>query len=225
MRDEYVADLLRARPKGPHNSRVSYTTTTEYDYRKHKDITTPIPSDEQWGYTDEQLFGIGFTDRDDVQKYVLERWFPGKATYQLGRKKATVTRRVNRLWERLEDVIRRVTRTGGTGIYHVRTGYYKGANDFGHIFATSPEEAKRFANMFFSYLLQQDERVKVEFVRFGTPHEVIILNAQHHQDSLRRIKGWESEITTIKEKIETQMTRLETLTMIEQQQLSAESVS
>lgn len=229
MRDKYIDDLLRARPQGPNHpqQKITYvkdevsrdwcSKDCEYKYKYEL-----IPSHPMWGYTAEQIFSIGLMDKDSVDQYVRERWFDGKGSYSLGRKKATVTRRVNRLWERLEDVIRKVKREGGVGIYNVRNGYYRDDGEFGNIYATSPEEAQRFADMFFGYL-SGDKRLRVEFVRFGTPPEVISLNAKTIQDGASRIQQYESKIEQLQKMIDDQRMRIETLSMIESQQLSAES--
>jgi len=229
MIDRYVDDLLRARPQGPNHPHEKITYEKEKtgdrwckkDY-EYKDVFELIPSHPTWGYTPEQIFSIGLMEREDVDRYVRKRWFDNKSTYQLGRKKATATRRINRIWARMEDVIRRVKREGGVGIYNVRGGYYRGDGEFGNIYATSPEEAKRFAEMFFGYLLTDGNRVRVEFVRFGTPPEVIALNAQTMQRAADNISSWEEDIIKLKKKIEQKKMRIETLSMIEAQQLAAE---
>jgi len=228
MKDKYVDDLLRARPQGPNHPQQKITYVKEKSGEKwcdtsyvYKDTYDIIPSHPTWGYTSEQIFSIGLMDRDDVDRYVRERWFGGKGSYSLGRKKATVTRRVNRIWARLEDVIRKVRREGGVGIYNVRNGYYRDDGEFGNIYATSPEEAQRFADMFFGYL-SGDKRLKVEFVRFGTPPEVISLNAKTIQNGAAKIQQFESKIEQLQKWINDQRMRIETLSMIESQQLSAE---
>ena len=228
MKDKYVDDLLRARPQGPNHpqQKITYKKVTSgekwcdtsYVYKNTYEL---IPSHPTWGYTYEQIFSIGLMDRDDVDRYVRERWFGGKGSYSLGRKKATVTRRVNRIWARLEDIIRKVKREGGVGIYNVRNGYYRDDGEFGNIYATSPEEAQRFADMFFGYL-SGDKRLKVEFVRFGTPPEVISLNAKTIQNGAAKIQQFESKIEQLQKWINDQRMRIETLSMIESQQLSAE---
>jgi hypothetical protein len=229
MIDRYVDDLLRARPQGPNHPYTKITYEQERtgerwckkDY-EYKDVFELIPSHPTWGYTQEQIFSIGLMERDDVDTYVRKRWFGGKGSYSLGRKKATATRRINRIWGRMDDVIRKVKREGGTGIYNVRAGYYSGDGEFGNIYATSPEEAKRFAEMFFGYLLIDNNRIRVEFVRYGTPPEVIALNAQTMQRASDSISSWEEDIIKLKKRIEQKKMRIETLSMIEAQQLAVE---
>ena len=228
MKDKYIDDLLRARPQGPNHPQQKITYVKEvtgekwcekkYEYKNTYEI---IPSHPTWGYTAEQIFSIGLMNRDDVDEYVRNRWFDGKSVWQLGRKKATVTRRINRIWSRLDDVIRKVKRDGGVGIYNVRNGYYREDGEFGHIYATSPEEAQRFADMFFGYL-SADQRLRVEFIRFGTPPEVISLNAKTVQNAAAKIKRMEDKIDVLQKNIADQRMRLETLSMIEMQQLNAE---
>ena len=222
-RNAIIKDLLRARPRGPVGRRVAYTIKEEYDYDRDKYKNIPVPSDPQWGYTDEELFSLELRSHDDVQKYVLDTWFEGKSMYQLGRKKATVTRRVNKLWnQRIEDTVRRVSRKGGAGIYNVRRGYYSGEGEFGHIYAASKEEAQRFAEMFFGYLISDGSKPRIEFVRFGSPKEVIVMNARTVQAAAEKIKDCQTQIAALQKKIEVQGMWLDTLSTVEQQQLAAE---
>ena len=230
MKDKYIDDLLRARPQGPNHPQQKITYVKErsgenwcdkrHVYKNTYDI---IPSHPTWGYTSEQIFSLELMSKDDVDQYVRTRWFGGKGSYSLGRKKATVTRRVNRIWDRLEGIIRTVKRDGGVGIYNVRSGFYRDEGEFGNIYATSPEEAQRFADMFFGYLAG-DKKLRIEFVRFGTPPEVISLNAKTIQNGAEKIKNFENKIEQLQKWINDQRMRIETLSMVESQQLNAEGV-
>ncbi len=135
-KDAIIEDLLRARPRGPVGRRVTYTVNEEYDYNKSKYVKTPVPSDDQWGYSDQEIYSLNLRSKEDVERYILGRWFEGKSSWNLGRQKATLTRRVNKLWnDRIEDIVNRVHRNGGDGIYSVRKGYYRNDGEFGHIYA------------------------------------------------------------------------------------------
>lgn len=226
LRDKRIDDLIRARPQGPMGRRVSYTVDSEYDYDKGKYVKTPIPSHETWGYTDEEIYSLGLYTREDVEAYALKRWFNGSSKWSLGRQKATFTRRVNRLWEkRLEEVVDRVKRTGGDGIYRVSLGrrYYSQNHELGHVYASNKEEAQRFADMFFSYLCEDDLQVQIRFVRFGVPAELIALNARTISNAADKIKECNKKIEQLKSLIEKQKMYLETLQMVQEQQLSVES--
>ena len=221
-RDAIIEDLLRARPRGPVGRRVTYTVKEEYDYDKDKYVTIPVPSDDQWVYTDQEIYSLDLRSKDDVEKYILERWFEGKSSWGLGRQKATLTRRVNKLWNnRIEDIVVRVSRKGGDGIYSVRKGYYRGDGEFGHIYASTKEEAQRFADMFFGYLIPESNP-RIEFIRFGTPKEVVVLNAKTVQRASDNIKKYQKKIEEMKEAITRQEMWLDTLHTVERQQLDAE---
>jgi hypothetical protein len=221
-RDTIIADLLRARPRGPVGRRVTYTTSEEYDYNKSKYVNIPVPSDPQWGYSDEEIYSLDLRSKDDVEKYVRDRWFEGKGAWSLGRQKATLTRRVNKLWnDRLEDIVTRVSRKGGAGIYSVRKGYYRSDGEFGHIYAATKEEAQRFAEMFFGYLIPEGNP-RIDFVRFGTPKEVVVLNAQTIQRAAENIAKYQKKIEEMEHAISQQKMWLDTLNTVEQQQLAAE---
>ena len=221
-KDAIIEDLLRARPRGPVGRRVTYTVNEEYDYNKSKYVMPPVPSDAQWGYSDEEIYSLDLRSREDVERYVLTRWFEGKSMWTLGRKKATATRRINKLWnDRIDDIVSRVPRSGGDGIYSVRKGYYRNDGEFGHIYASTKEEAQRFADKFFGYLVP-DSKPRIEFVRFGTPKEVVVLNAQTIQRAAENIKKYQEKIEDMKHAISQQKMWLDTLTTVEQQQLAAE---
>ena len=221
-RDAIIEDLLRARPRGPVGRRVTYTVKEEYDYDKDKYVKTPVPSDSQWGYSDQEIYSLDLRSKEDVERYVLDRWFEGKSSWALGRQKATLTRRVNKLWnDRIEDTVNRVFRAGGDGIYSVRKGYYRNDGEFGHIYASSKEEAQRFADMFFGYLVP-GSNPRIEFVRFGTPKEVVVLNAKTIQRAAENIKKYQEKIENMENAIEQQKMWLDTLTTVEQQQLATE---
>lgn len=221
-RDAIITDLLRARPRGPVGRRVTYTVDEKYDYNKERYTMKSIPSDEQWGYSDEEIYSLNLRSKDEVEKYIRDRWFEGKGSWSLGRQKATVTRRVNKLWtDRIEDVVVRVSRSGGAGIYSVRKGYYRNDGEFGHIYASTKEEAQRFAEMFFGYLVPEGNP-RIDFVRFGTPKEVVILNAQTIQRAAGNIKKYQEKIEEMKKAILQQEMWLDTLNTVEQQQLAVE---
>lgn len=222
-KDAIIEDLLRARPRGPVGKRVTYTVNEEYDYDKHKHVRTPVPSDDQWGYSDQEIYSLDLRSKDDVEKYVLNRWFEGKSVWNLGRQKATLTRRVNKLWnDRIEDIVIRVSRRGGAGIYSVRKGYYRSDGEFGHIYASTKEEAQRFADMFFGYLVP-DSNPRIDFIRFGTPKEVVVLNAQTIHRAAENIKRFQDKIEEMMNAIAQQKMWLDTLHTVEKQQLDAEA--
>lgn len=226
LKDKRIDDLLRKRPQGPIGRRVTYTVDSSYDYEKGKYVSTPIPSHSLWGYSDEEIFSLGLYSREDVETYVLKRWFNGLSKWGLGSQRATFTRRVNRLWDqRIERVVERVRREGGDGIYKVQLGrkYYSRPHELGHIYAADRVEARRFAEMFFSYLCEDELKIQISFVRFGKPAEIIALNAQTINKAANTIDECKKKIEQLNQMIEKQGVYLETLNMVQEQQLSIEN--
>ena len=135
-KDQLINDLIRNRPKGPGTKKIEYTISSEYSYSagRYKNVATPMVAN--FGYEDEQFFDLGFRSKSDVEEYIRKRDFEGKSDWNLGGKKATLTRRVNRLWARIEDGVQSVLRKGGTGIYKVKESYYSRAS-VGHLYAES----------------------------------------------------------------------------------------
>jgi len=225
LRDKRIDDLLRARPQGPIGRKVSYVVESKWSNSRGKHVDIPVPSHDTWGYTDEEIYSLGLYSREDVEQYALKRWWGDSSKWGLGRQKATFTRRVNRLWEnRIEDIVDRVKRAGGDGIYQVTLGrrYYSSSQELGHIYASNKEEAQRFADMFFSYLCENEKKVQIHFIRFGKPNELIALNAKTISRAADKIKECKARIAQLNELIEKQSTYLETLSMVQEQQLSAE---
>ena len=75
--------------------------------------------------------------------------------------------------------------------------------------------------MFFGYLVTGGAP-RIDFVRFGTPKEVVVLNAQTIQRAADNIKKYQEKIEEMKAAITQQEVWLDTLSTVEQQQLAVE---
>jgi len=230
-RDKIIDDLMRARPQGPSHPHQKITYEKErtgdrwckknYEY---VDTFKLVPSHPTWGYTDETIFDLGIHDDEDAEKYILNRFFEGKNKWNLGRKKSTVTRRVRRLWDRVHESVRRVKNTGGKGIYKVQADY---RTFFGYLYAATIEEAKVAADLYFGYLVPEDQRryssyPRVEFIRHGTVTDVTTLNVQGASEIKKSIEGARKTIEEQKARIEMFEARMHALAIVEEQQLAVE---
>ena len=158
QKEKIIKDLLRARPLGPNHpyKKLTYTKVATGEDKWSEEQGCYIdkyrlePSEERWGYSDETLFMLGFVSRSDVESYILESQFPGIDKYDLGRKRATLTRRTNRLWNRIKQSISRIKTKGSSGVYKV-----DGRWDWtiGYIFADNMDEATTSAKLYFGYLV------------------------------------------------------------------------
>ena len=75
--------------------------------------------------------------------------------------------------------------------------------------------------MFFGYLIPEGNP-RIDFVRFGTPKEVVVLNAQTIQRAAENIAKYQKKIEEMEHAISQQKMWLDTLNTVEQQQLAAE---
>lgn len=223
-KEEIINDLMRRKPKGPPGVDIEYEVCEgEYNWRTGKYKTYLSPSVEDYGYTDDQLFDLGFKDRTDVLNYIRIRDFEGQSDWSLGRRKATLNRRVNKIWNRISFSVRRVTRVGGEGIYSVHQQYSR-CRTIGHLFSRNKEEALELSKLFFGYLFP-NEGLRVDFVQRGGVIEIESLNAScvaSHKDLIERAK---KEIESLQMKIETHEAALTTLHTVASQQLAVESVA
>lgn len=150
IKKEIVLDLINLTPRGP-----SKTCPNTKEYKTY-------------GYESKVLFALELHTKYAVELYI-SKLFRGTAYLASKPLKGSVasvqTRRINRVWSRLEPVVKDMWSNGGRGIYSVSFGKYYGADKIGHIFAVSPEEAKTVAEMCFGYLLKKLEADKI-FVRY-----------------------------------------------------------
>ena len=222
-RDDIINDLMRRRPNGPASANITYTIQDrEYCYRTCKYKRLAVPSDPSYGYDDETLFKLGFKDRSDVREYIRQRDFEGQTDWNLGRKKATLNRRTNKVWERIEDAIYKISRAGGEGIYSVSE--YYGRRSIANLFARSYPEAKETARLFFGYLLHDASSIKVKFERFGAVEDVSMLNAKTTKDIQDRVERCKKEIEDQTKRMAQLEAMLVTLATVESQQIAVETV-
>ena len=223
-RVDIINDLIRNRPKGPAGNTVTYEVTNEYCYDSGRYKNFAEPSHAQFGYDDGILFDLGFKDRGEVDAYLRERDFDNKSDWTLGRKKATLTRRTNRLWDRISQSVRRVQRAGGRGIYKIKESPYSGSL-FGHLYAETKEEAAITAKIYFGYLASEPERLTCEFVRRGSVTEMKELNDSLVKSLDKKIERIESERANLEKRLQNLTARKETLATVEAQQTAVEMVN
>ena len=223
-RNEIINDLIRNRPKGPVAAKITYEVEEEYCYDSSRYKQTATPSHAQYGYTDEDLFDLGFKDRSGCDAFIRQRDFNGNSDYKLGRKKATATRRVNRLWNRIADPIQRVTKAGGRGIYKVSDSPYHGTL-LGHLYAETKEEAAITAKIYFGYLMEDQGRIRIEYIRRGSVSEMKSLNEKLVVSIDDRVKSLEVERQNIEKRITNLNARKETLATVEAQQTAVEMIN
>lgn len=222
-RDEIINDLMRRRPEGPEGTNISYTTRDgDYNYRTCEYKQIVVPSDASYGYDDETLFKLEFRSNDEVKDYIRKRDFESISDWNLGRKKATLSRRANKVWERIQSAVHRTSRRGGEGIYNI-TPHYRRGRVLGNLYARNFEEAKETARLFFGYLCP-DEELRVAFLRFGSVDDVVSINEKTMSSIQTQIDRCQKEIKDQRERIQKLEATMTTLQTVESQQIAIESI-
>ena len=219
QRDQIIDDLLLKRPKGDKGITVTYTTTREYDYSRHRYVEDLVPSHVSWGYDDMTLFQLGFFTTEDVKHYVLRRWFEGKTRWELGRTYATVTRRTNRIWNRITNSVTRIKRDGAKGIYKI-TDRYRSNGPLGHVFADTPKEAMVLFATFFPE--ECKGHAKAEFIELGNPAGLLEHNNAVRKQVAHDVLRMQESIKRNQEHIQKLQSYVEMLTVLEGHQLAVE---
>ena len=217
-KDEIINDLIKKKPKGPDGVTLQYEVEETYSYDTNRFEKTYIPSIEGYGYTDDQMFSLSFTDRRDVEQYLRERDFEGKSDWSLGRTKSTLTRRTNNVWNKIQPAVKRVLSEGRPGIYEVKGDY--GREEFGHIYATSVEEASQNAQIFFGYLHTRPLTVKFKMV--GTVESLAEMNLNSQKRLEASMVETQNSLDRYQTLLENLNSRLSTLKIVEQQQIAVE---
>jgi len=220
-RDKIVADLLRKRPNGPRRVTLVYDEIQKYDYDRDYYRTVQVPNDPSYGYGEDTLFQLGLHSHQQVTRYVLDRYFGGASTPEsLGARKSTVTRRSNRIWERLKDPVSVVQREGGSGIYGIKRSSYT-TDVLAYVHALNKEEAQTLADMF---IPNADGRpyLAVQFVEFGGSDKLRAHNDKIRAKTEKQVAQHKHTIDALQKKIDRAKSFAATLEILENHQLALE---
>jgi len=219
-RDAVIDDLLKKRPVGPAGApKLSYESVSDYSYSRHEYVNVQKCSNPNHGYEDATLFSLGFKGLNEVKNYVMNRWFEGKSMYQIGSKKSTVTRRANRIWERVSDSVRRQERDGGKGIYKVTRSY--SSTELGYVYSSNAEEAKSMADMFFP--AEESTAYAVTFVEIGSVDRLYHYNATIKERYESQIDRQRLDIKASEKRIDQYTNFVTMLTILEGHQVAVET--
>jgi len=211
-----IDDLLEKRPKA---RGVTYTYSEKFCYDRYRDIKIATPSCRNYGYTDLELFELGFRSETEVETYVLSRFYGGKTRWDLtSGQKGGVSRKVNRLWKRIGPGYRRTLSVGARGIYQVRSGSYRDSV-LGNIWAEDRDTAIRLAEAMYGYLASPGRELQVAFSAVGEVTDMLALNQQLIKSIKADMAQRVLNIEKLQKEIEHREARLEALVLVEMQQL------
>jgi len=220
--DDIIDDLMRKYPRGPEGITVTYTEVMTYSHERHIYFKFQEPSISGYGYSDDELFNLGFVSRSEVEGYLRSRDFADLPGWKRGGRQSTLTRRTNNVWYKLKPSIEKVRKEGRKGIYKVSgKGYMK--DIFGHIYAETLDEAQQNANLFFGYLSSNDA-LTVSFSKIGNVDLLTSMNKVSQESIEGQIINAVKYVDEQQMLIENLNARLSTLRIVEQQQIAVEMV-
>ena len=218
-RDAIIDDLLLKRPKGPKGVQLTYTVNKEYCYDRGRYHNFQNCDTAHHGYDIETLFNLRLHDSSAVTRYVRDRWFAGKSSWEIGRKKSTITRRANRIWERISDAVREMKRNGGRGIYAIRPTY--GGDTIAYIFGSNPQEAVSVAETF---IPPADGRgYRAEFRELGGVEKLREYSEKLQNSLKREIQRCEEQLKTYEKKMKACQNRMTMLNVLAGHQVAIET--
>jgi len=213
-RKKVVDDLLSRKPKGQSGTKPVYTVVEYYCYdaRKHKNrVECDHPG---WGYSDENLWNLGFRSEGDVREYVFNTFYKSdvnKCEYYLtSGQRAGVTRKTNRINNRINGALRRVRVSGKiTGLYKVSVGYDRNFFFFGE----SSDEVKSLAKLMLEPIYP-DEHFGTVFIDKAVPGDILDKNVPSLERISREIENKRkraAELVEAANKMESQAEYVKTL--------------
>jgi len=213
-RYKIVKDILLRKPKGEKGQNPTYNVVEYYCYDANKHKNRVECDHAGWGYSDETLWDLGFRCESDVRGYVFEQFYKTDATeheyYLTSGQRAGITRKSNRIHNRIIGALRRVRDSGAIpGLYQVSVGY--GSKFF--FFGESSLEVKSLAKMMLEPIYP-DETFYVSFVDRAVPGDILDKNVPSFERIEREAKQKREradELIKAAEKIESQTEYVKTL--------------
>jgi len=194
-RKKIVIDILVRQPKGEKGEKPTFRIEEYYCYDAHRHKKRVHCDHPGWGYSDETLWDLGFRQESDIRDYIFEKFYKSEDysnVYTLTQgKKAGVTRKTNRIWQRIAPSLRRVQREGSLpGLYRVEV---KWDTQF-YFYGNSVSEIETLAETMLRPIFPE-ESFKVTFTDRSVPGDVLDKN-------IRSIKKIEDEVMSCKKRAE-----------------------
>lgn len=206
QRDKIIDDLLLKNPKGPTKNHPAE------------------PADEvvqHYGYKKEDLFDLQIHCYADAIQYTRHRFFNGMSSKDLGRKKATLTRRSRRIWSRIDPAVRAVKREGSCGVYKVLESKWSYTGPMGFLHANNKDDAQNLADMFFGYVMTSSYssgKPHVEIVQRGGTEKLMKYNQEIVDKLVTTISGLEKDIENKTKNLQTLKARLDVVKALQEGQ-------
>ena len=213
-RDAIIDDLLKLRPEGLPTEKVEYEEYTEFCYQAYKDKTRYRCTHPNWGYDIDTLFSLGLRTRNELEEYVAKRFYEVEHSSRLKKgKKSGHSRKVNRLWSRIDSAVTQVQDEGRPGIYTLTKRW--GSAVLASVWATDHDEARTMGEMFYCHVLNEEDGLRTRFVRIGSPEEVIPVNVEAVTSLREDIDSCQSRIKRLQNQIDQAKARIGAIQMMQ----------
>jgi hypothetical protein len=147
-----VDDLLRKEPRGGGDrAGMEFEVRNQYcnRYNHWRDIQTC--NKIYWGYTELEIARLGMYNHSAVESYVMTRFYPDYSShYHLpSGQKAGASRKINRIWDRIENIRRASQRGSLPGVYEISAGSSYYAPTVGYVIADNGDHASQLGTTLF----------------------------------------------------------------------------
>jgi hypothetical protein len=213
-RQAIVKDLLLRKPKGESGQNPAYNIIEYYCYdaRKHKKRVEC--SHSGWGYADVTLWDLNFRCYADVENYLFDKFYKSDETiqsyYLTSGQRGGLTRKSNRVWNRISEPIRRTVSSGSIrGLYKVRVQW---GTDF-FFFGDSVSEIEVLAETMLKPIYPE-ESFGISFVGRSVPGDILDKNVacfENHTRKIERIREDAKKRLTDAQRMEEQLDYVKTL--------------
>lgn len=192
-----VKDLLALRPKGDGKKKLEFRDVEYfcYDACKHKNRVES--NDPHWGYSPEILWSLNLRSSSCCRRY-LEAVCYGDRVLSRG-ERGGLSRKTNRLWQRVQPAIDLIQSEGREGTYQIRKGNF--GDRLGVVFANNHDHAQQLGEMFYGYLSDGEQRIRSRFIEMGSIDTVQAENQKMVDDHTASIEKLRSRIQSAKNEI------------------------
>ncbi len=208
-----VTDLARKYPQGPKGRKGFKREDYEVE-RWGSDKTDPVLKHEHCDGDRTRALACGWAVEDIFRLDLGSYWYTSRYIRRNFTKRngdllhaSAITRRTNRLHKRIGRIHQQISRRGLRGIYRAQVNCGRLYVNF-YVFGTSTQEAKLNYDMFLKPMLGGLDLNKFEFVREGTPNELITLNDEAKAKLNSHIDNIQKEIEKYVELQEEQRNRI-----------------
>jgi len=117
-----------------------------------------------------EIFNLGFRTKSEFEKYLLTEFYGVDNYSELGKFKSSFTKRKDRAWKLIYDVVKQVGSEDHFGVYALSRRFYR--DILAYVTASSIEEATLLGNVMLGYLIPKNSVLEAKFCEFGSENSI-----------------------------------------------------